>query len=465
MKKKPYKFIWGNSQYLVTVQMNLISPLKYPEIPWNNINRILEISRNNKISTYHGAEDLERDVEEGKNYLNKDFGQKFISSIDKAVNRHKGVFAELQDLRHDDLSAEEFFLHAKKAIDSWSELISYFRGHQDEASYKLIDEIKKYVSDENLSDLLLPTELDPLNYEQIDWQEILKNDFDEEVLWNHVKKYPWLAANHFSYKQIEQTLTDRFNFDKEHRTEVDIRKQKELLKEKQNKILKDLPENVKYLISFAHKLAVTRMVLKAYWSGTDFYLIPIFEGLGKKAGETGENICRHYLIDEIEELSKGKKLSEEEKEKRKYFFIGLLKDKKAVYKSGKEAEELAKKELGDLFEVTNTKEIKGTSANKGKITGTVRILHANNAEQAMQFRKNFKKGEILVTEMTQPAIVDIAQKAGAIITDEGGMLSHAAIISREFKIPCVVGTYKATQVLKDGDTVEVDADKGIVRIL
>jgi pyruvate,water dikinase len=64
--------------------------------------------------------------------------------------------------------------------------------------------------------------------------------------------------------------------------------------------------------------------------------------------------------------------------------------------------------------------------------------------------------------MTQPNIVDIAQRASAIITDEGGMLCHAAIISREFGIPCVVGTHKATKILKDGDMVEVDATKGIV---
>ena len=57
------------------------------------------------------------------------------------------------------------------------------------------------------------------------------------------------------------------------------------------------------------------------------------------------------------------------------------------------------------------------------------------------------------------------QKAKAIITDVGGLLCHAAIVSRELGIPCVVGTKKATKVLNDGDLVEVDANKGIVRKL
>ncbi|MCI0566183.1 hypothetical protein L0Y46_03215 [bacterium] len=57
------------------------------------------------------------------------------------------------------------------------------------------------------------------------------------------------------------------------------------------------------------------------------------------------------------------------------------------------------------------------------------------------------------------------QKASAIVTDIGGMLSHAAIVSRELNIPCIVGTKNASKILKNGDLVEVDADKGMVRIL
>ena len=72
-------------------------------------------------------------------------------------------------------------------------------------------------------------------------------------------------------------------------------------------------------------------------------------------------------------------------------------------------------------------------------------------------------GDIIVTEMTKPNIITACEKAGAIVTDEGGMLCHAAIVSRELGIPCVVGTKIATKVLKDGDIVEVDAGNGVVR--
>ena len=74
-----------------------------------------------------------------------------------------------------------------------------------------------------------------------------------------------------------------------------------------------------------------------------------------------------------------------------------------------------------------------------------------------------KEGEILVTHMTTPDFVPAMRRAAAIVTDEGGVTCHAAIIARELKKPCVVGTKHATQIFKDGDMVEVDANAGIVR--
>ena len=67
--------------------------------------------------------------------------------------------------------------------------------------------------------------------------------------------------------------------------------------------------------------------------------------------------------------------------------------------------------------------------------------------------------------MTTPDYIPAMKKAAAFVTDEGGITCHAAIIAREMKKPCIVGTKIATQILHDGDLVEVDADKGVVRII
>ncbi len=109
------------------------------------------------------------------------------------------------------------------------------------------------------------------------------------------------------------------------------------------------------------------------------------------------------------------------------------------------------------------KEFKGIAAVKfaslKKTRGVVRIILGSG-----DFRK-MKKDEILVTNETDATFLPVMKLAKAIITDEGGILCHAAIVARELKKPCIVGTKIATQILKTGDTVEVDARKGIIKII
>ncbi|MDD3976333.1 MAG: PEP-utilizing enzyme, partial [Candidatus ainarchaeum sp.] len=108
---------------------------------------------------------------------------------------------------------------------------------------------------------------------------------------------------------------------------------------------------------------------------------------------------------------------------------------------------------------TKVQEIKGQIGYKGKVKGKVRIITSINQI------KDFKQGEIMVSPMTMPNYLPAMKKASAFVTDEGGITCHAAIVSRELKKPCVIGTKIATEVLKTGDYVEVDANKGVVKIL
>lgn len=144
------------------------------------------------------------------------------------------------------------------------------------------------------------------------------------------------------------------------------------------------------------------------------------------------------------------------KERQKNFVVGFINDNFIL---------LAGDSVGDLPHFFNPNisknitEFKGNIACKGNAKGIVRIIKSKN-----EFNK-FNKGEILVTSMTTPDFILIMKKSSAIVTDEGGLSSHAAIVSRELNIPCIIGTKIATKVLHDGDLVEVNADKGIVKIL
>ncbi len=105
-------------------------------------------------------------------------------------------------------------------------------------------------------------------------------------------------------------------------------------------------------------------------------------------------------------------------------------------------------------------ELKGNIAYKGKVTGKARVVFVEEAKGI-----KFDKGDILVAISTNPGLAPFFKKAAAIVTDEGGIMSHAAIVSRELAIPAIIGTNFATSLIKTGDLVEVDAEKGIVRII
>jgi phosphohistidine swiveling domain-containing protein len=103
--------------------------------------------------------------------------------------------------------------------------------------------------------------------------------------------------------------------------------------------------------------------------------------------------------------------------------------------------------------------VKGAVASKGKVQGIARIVMG-----PADFHK-VRKGDILISSMTRPEFGPVLKKVAGIVTNEGGITCHAAIVARELKLPCVIGTVNATKVFKDDDLVEVDANAGIVKIL
>jgi len=101
--------------------------------------------------------------------------------------------------------------------------------------------------------------------------------------------------------------------------------------------------------------------------------------------------------------------------------------------------------------------VDGLGASPGVVSGTVRIIHKLDHLDQVQ------EGDIIVTEMTMPDMVPAMKRAAGIVTDEGGMTSHAAIISRELGVPAVVGTGNGTRVLDDGQGVTIDGNKGTIQ--
>lgn len=106
--------------------------------------------------------------------------------------------------------------------------------------------------------------------------------------------------------------------------------------------------------------------------------------------------------------------------------------------------------------MTETQLLKGMAASGGKVQGKARLFSPGDSVAS------FEEGDILVTTLTDPTMVQAMVKAAAIVTDIGGITSHPAILSREMGIPCVVNTKEATTKIKDGMMLVVDGDNGII---
>jgi phosphohistidine swiveling domain-containing protein len=184
---------------------------------------------------------------------------------------------------------------------------------------------------------------------------------------------------------------------------------------------------------------------------------PLFREVGRRAGLTLVQVQSFAYDELLSFLEKGTPLDARVADERNQGCVMVCAPGGYRLYTGEEARRmLPEKEEAVAVKVD---ELHGTTASAGQATGRARIVNvvADMAKMA--------QGDILVSDMTQPDLVPAMKKAGAIITNKGGLTCHAAIVSREFGIPCVVGTKIATQALRDGDLLEVDASKGIVRVL
>ena len=138
-------------------------------------------------------------------------------------------------------------------------------------------------------------------------------------------------------------------------------------------------------------------------------------------------------------------------------------NKRGWIRESKEFKEVKKAviELIKAYDIREKKIIAGTAAHPGRVDGIARVLSLDVRTKIEDLNK-IKKGDIIVTDMTRPQFLLQIRRAAAIITNQGGALCHAAIVAREFGIPCITGTINATEMIKDGQKIVVDAHKGVI---
>ena len=369
---------------------------------------------------------------------------------------------------------QEEVSHKKKAVKEYTaeELKEMFRltrdllreavgeGHLIEPfsimhDEELRDELAKHIQNpkelnEAINILTTPEKHSFSARQQEDLQKIakLKGEEKEKALKKHIEEYGWIKNNYSgSYPLTKEELEDEIKSLKEKKKNSDMARKKEEITDKYKlpRKITRLCERLIYLTNWQDERKEN--ILKAVGK-----LDPVLRELANRSGIDPELFV--WAFDK--EIEEGLEKSDEEmlSERKKFCFIHTNSDYEQKAFIDKEAEELYSliKTREDVYSAT----INGMCASVGKAIAKVEIC------KSMKDIANFKAGNVLVTGMTRPEFLPAMKRAAAIVTDEGGITSHAAIVSRELGIPCVIGTKNATKVLKNGDLVEVKANHGQV---
>jgi phosphohistidine swiveling domain-containing protein len=172
----------------------------------------------------------------------------------------------------------------------------------------------------------------------------------------------------------------------------------------------------------------------------------------------GKHDLSYYSFEEIEQLlTHHRYLESSLMDERKSGYAILLHDSRISVKTGHELEQLIA--LRNSKKHRHRKVVHGMVVSRGHAQGPVKIVMDASVQDIVE------DGDILVAPMTTPDYLPALRKAAAFVTDEGGMTCHAAIVAREMKKPCVIGTKNATEVFSNGDLVDVDAILGTVKIV
>ena len=274
--------------------------------------------------------------------------------------------------------------------------------------------------------------------------------------WHHLK-YNFMGPEVTSFEEYARDLQDLLRSGTNPRSLLNQEiERRVLLAREQKRLLARIKPDAKHKLLF--KLWGNFMLTKFYRRNGQIRTVAILLGLMKEVGRRLNLPLGHVrmmLNSEVEAgLIHGKVNHSELSRRVKSCVYYTEKGREVVY-TGSRAQALAMQV--PKVKAYNLVELKGQCGSVGKARGRVKLIFRPKDIPKME------AGDILVSIATDPDIVPAMKKAAAIVTEQGGVTSHAAIVARELGIPCLIGTKIATKVFKDGDLVEVDATKGVVR--
>ena len=467
-----WMFIWGTKPVMPIywTETEVVAE-EYKLIPMCDIFSYFD---GNVISTYMKRGQLkEKWYTYGEKYLDPKFYNNYCKEYEKEEKTWWKWIRKIEKKEYS--SSKDLIKDFRKFADFQRDSIAYFGSTRLEftnaVEEKLMSTIKKAFPDSwanVFNAFTIPEVDDDIQIEQKAWVKLLSSKHTDKDLLKHASTFPWLVYGNWSEKSVIVFLkklvkqTNLKALDKEIKEQVVLKQETIKNRKKYEKQLGE--SDVKYLGKFLQEQSVRRMDQKSYWIGCYYLARRLFHKIAEVLKIDLWDIIFHITPQEILEfLEKPHPNINSLIEQRKVAYAITYSDKLGVHIiTGDEATKKFHEYIDTNY--NGIDELRGQTASPGKYTGKVHKVIASDIEALERGVREFKKGEILVTSMTQPNMMMIARRAKAIVTDEGGITSHAAIIARELGIPCVVGCEISMNVLHDGDLIEVDADNGIVKI-
>ncbi len=426
---------------------------------------------------------MESWVAEAKKVLSKLEDEKFfrmvvrksLKTIDITESEALKIFATNMQQRSD----EQLLAHVKELNEKylemsiWGHLINAADFDHFMLTKRLMSILKWKTKDKSIdpndafSILTTHTEMNPFKRQELDFLEIASEyekspaEKTSRMMYEHKQKYDWIQFRYDgpAIADLEYFRNQIISEKKEgidHKMRLQEMQKKDKQTEKKQKALGkelSLTKDESYWFSVARKF----MFLKAYRKDIVFRVArltyPLFSEIAIRLNISPLQ-AKSMTEREIQAALAGDKNTDDIVDRERFQAV-LIDSGNITIFCGEKAEEY-ERQIGDPPRESDD-ELSGNASSMGHAKGRVKIV---NYPQDMA---KMEKGDVLVSSATNPDLMPAIRKAAAIVTDEGGITCHAAIVSRELGIPCIVGTKNATQVFSDGDIVEVDTKAGKVR--
>jgi len=460
------------------------------------------LDRKNKIISIFSSQDSKRGDWGYEFFLNEKKYKRYLDEVQQVFRRAEKFRKKMDSLDLEKTSLKKKIEIFTKDIDNLIEakvlvyftIDPYYWKVEESLKNKLLEIVPQDKLSEVLGILVLQNDRDALESERYDWLRnvvfpIMKKGLefeevkrDKDILSKinlHLSKYKTYPSGFdtdlWNLEDYLELLKEDLTQDKAvAKSEFEQLRDKEFVNKKKREDLirkYKISEDVVKKAQIIGKLANIRLNLRVMaWSFYLYVFRKLLDECSKISGLAKKEIGLLTYEEFIGLLKSNFKINSQLKQKieeRKNGDILAISDLDGKFKllCGELATKRFYEDIEPIKEIKEINEFKGEVAcRKGVVRGKVFIFRYGSPDFVSRISQ-FPKGDVLVANMTLPVLMPAIRRASAVVTDGGGITCHAAIVSRELGIPCVIGTGIATKILKDGDEIEVDTNTGIIKLI